>query len=152
VNSAVKLYSLTLITLGEFKEGLQQIKSTYNVNGIFMGTRRNDPGGGELIEFQATDPGWPQFMRVNPILDWNYHDIWHFIKHYHLCYCSLYDVGYTSIGLTHDTEPNPALCIKDPQTGLPSYLPAYTLKDGAKERDGRNSKSSPSSSPPPQTH
>lgn len=30
-------------------------------------------------------------MRVNPILQWEFGHVWHFLRSFHLEYCSLYD-------------------------------------------------------------
>ncbi len=46
------------------------------VRAIFMGTRRTDPHGEFLTHFTPTDAGWPQFMRVHPVIDWHYAEIW----------------------------------------------------------------------------
>jgi FAD synthetase len=47
-----------------------------SVKAIFMGTRRTDPHSEFLEHFSPTDKGWPQFMRINPVIDWHYVDIW----------------------------------------------------------------------------
>lgn len=46
------------------------------VKAIFMGTRRTDPHCECLTHFSPTDADWPQFMRVNPMIDWHYAEIW----------------------------------------------------------------------------
>lgn len=110
------------------------------IKAIFVGTRRTDPHGAKLTHFDRTDHGWPDFMRVHPVIDWHYAEIWAFIRHLGLEYCSLYDMGYTSLGGTSDTHPNPRLRMPreghDGATG--QYLPAYELTEDMEERLGRN--------------
>lgn len=43
-----------------------------SIKSIFVGTRRTDPHGEKLTHFDRTDPGWPDFMRVHPVIDWHY--------------------------------------------------------------------------------
>jgi len=88
-------------------------------------------------------------MRVNPILDWNYGLVWHFLRLFKFPYCSLYDQGYTSLGTVEDTYPCPALAVNrgnehsnDETDGmvnsnLPKFWPAYMLRDWEQERAGR---------------
>jgi len=59
-----------------------------------MGTRRTDPYSSHLSSFAPTDEGWPQFVRVLPILDWDYPDVWSFLLDLNITYCPLYDKGY----------------------------------------------------------
>jgi FAD synthetase len=47
-----------------------------SVRAIFVGTRRTDPHGTKLKHFDPTDSGWPDFMRVHPVIDWHYVEIW----------------------------------------------------------------------------
>ncbi|XP_041367426.1 FAD synthase-like [Gigantopelta aegis] len=117
--------------LGELQQQHPVIKA------VVMGTRQTDPFSSGLTSFTMTDSDWPQFMRVNPILDWTYHDIWHFLRSFSLPYCSLYDRGYTSLGSMNNTHPNPTLQYID-KRGIVCYKPAYQLEDSSKERDGRN--------------
>lgn len=99
-----------------------------------MGTRKADPHGDRLEPFCKTDSGWPQLIRVNPIFDWTYNQVWKFLLDFEVPYCSLYDEGYSSIGAATSTFKNPLL--RDPNN--PSlYLPAHTLTDASAERHGR---------------
>ena len=52
------------------------LRDRENVKAIFMGTRRTDPHCEFLTHFNPTDKDWPQFMRVNPVIDWHYVEIW----------------------------------------------------------------------------
>ncbi|PRP85382.1 hypothetical protein PROFUN_07090 [Planoprotostelium fungivorum] len=120
-------------------EGLRQWISTTTPppRAIFMGSRRTDPYCDNLHNFDETDvkDGWPLIMRVNPIIDWTYSDIWRFIQENHVPYCDLYDKGYTSLGAMTNTIPNPHLEKEDG-----SFLPAHQLKEGTYERAGRVSR------------
>jgi len=73
-------------------------KNHPNIKGIYMGTRRNDPFSENLAPFTETDVGWPKYMRIHPILDWGYYDVWSYILSDGIEYCDLYNRGYSSIG------------------------------------------------------
>ncbi|KAF1990760.1 adenine nucleotide alpha hydrolases-like protein [Aulographum hederae CBS 113979] len=145
VAESTKVYSLALDHYAKpmkasFAEYLQDKPS---VKAIFVGTRRTDPHGGSLTHFDETDQGWPSFMRVHPVIDWHYVDVWTFIRHLHIPYCSLYDQGYTSLGGTTDTHPNPALRRSASETNgkdhpAPDFKPAHELIDDHEERLGRD--------------
>ncbi|PYH49512.1 FAD synthase [Aspergillus saccharolyticus JOP 1030-1] len=123
-----------------------------DVRAIFVGTRRTDPHGARLTHQDYTDSGWPQFLRYHPVIDWHYTEIWAFIRHLGLHYCSLYDQGYTSLGGTADTRPNPKLRVSggraepavesDGTAAMADqplkYRPAYELTEDLEERLGRN--------------
>lgn len=120
-----------------------------------LGTRAGDPNAGAQGTF-APSSSWLlcEFMRVNPIISWTYGDLWYFLRHFRLPYCSLYDRGYTSLGTTKDTLPCPALAKPagtKPKSGGGAnsggrmdggsndceYWPAHTLRDWDQERAGR---------------
>eukprot|EP00211_Chloroparvula_japonica_P014588 CAMPEP_0119119028 /NCGR_PEP_ID=MMETSP1310-20130426/699_1 /TAXON_ID=464262 /ORGANISM="Genus nov. species nov., Strain RCC2339" /LENGTH=240 /DNA_ID=CAMNT_0007108439 /DNA_START=43 /DNA_END=765 /DNA_ORIENTATION=- len=114
------------------KEGLQEFIDATSCAAILMGTRTGDPHSIGLTPFAETDGDWPRVVRVNPILTWTYADVWCFLRFFQLPYCVLYDNGYTSIGSKGNTERNEDLKQCDG-----SYLPAYMLQDGSRERHGR---------------
>ncbi|KAL8732525.1 MAG: hypothetical protein Q9166_002739 [cf. Caloplaca sp. 2 TL-2023] len=117
----------------------QYLGKNPKVEAIFVGTRRTDPHGGQLSAggFDITDGGWPRFMRVHPVIEWHYVEVWAFLRYLKIPYCELYDQGYTSLGGTNDTHPNPALRVEGPD-GEAGYRPAYELEEDREERLGRD--------------
>ncbi|XP_058128769.1 FAD synthase [Anopheles ziemanni] len=132
-------YGITIATVtGGIKSALEVIcKEDKQLKACIMGSRRSDPYCALLEPFKETDPGWPELMRINPLLEWTCDDIWAYIREHNVPYCTLYDRGYTSIGDKTNTVPNPHLKV-DNNDEEATYLPAYALKDGDKyERAGR---------------
>jgi FAD synthetase len=72
--------------------------------------------------FCPSSNGWPPFMRINPLLNWAYEDVWAYLRAIGAKHCKLYDQGYTSLGSIGNTAPNSALRRTDG-----TYAPAYKL-------------------------
>ncbi|KAH9830626.1 uncharacterized protein C8Q71DRAFT_885996, partial [Rhodofomes roseus] len=115
------------------KRALEVYKEQFpHIDAILIGTRRSDPHGATLTFRNTTDPGWPAFERVNPIINWSYGAVWDYLRRFNVPYCDLYDEGYTSLGSTYNTFRNPALLIQ-PACGTCSVHSVYsseTSKDG----------------------
>lgn len=146
---------------GRIKDALNIIcTANPGLKACIMGSRRTDPYCEKLDSFQKTDPGWVDLMRVNPILvsnfkcfeaailyvlisslfqDWSCDNIWDYILGEKVPYCSLYDIGFTSLGHRNNTLPNPHLSYLNPDTNQVEYHPAYTLRNSDHlERAGRS--------------
>lgn len=41
---------------------------------------RDDPNATHQQFYCPSSDGWPAFMRINPIFDWTYHDVWCFLR------------------------------------------------------------------------
>jgi FAD synthetase len=108
---------------------------TENVKAIVMGNRRSDPWSRDLEVVCKSSPGWPDFYRVFPILDWTYSTVWSFLRIFEMPYCCLYDQGYTSLGEIDNTQKNPHLKVESEEETV--YLPAYNLKNEEHERESR---------------
>jgi FAD synthetase len=52
-----------------------------------------------MASLSDTNKGYPEFVRLNPIIFWSYEQVWTFIKGFQIPYCSLYDEGTSSINL-----------------------------------------------------
>ncbi|XP_002027602.2 FAD synthase [Drosophila persimilis] len=143
VARCVEHYNVQLIEYEEsLKEALTHMSADMpRIKAVFVGSRNTDPYCEHLSPMQPTDNGWPPMMRLNPLLEWSYHDVWHYIHMNCVAYCPLYNKGYTSIGYRSNTVPNPhlkRLDLTSPCSGAEGdYRPAWELADPTQERDGR---------------
>lgn len=140
--SVARLELVAVAQDGGFKDGIRRFVDERGVKAFVMGTRRSDPYAGEMKGLEESSPGWPSFMRVNPILDWEYGHVWEFLRGFEIDYCCLYDEGYTSLGNLENTERNPALFVGEgegskKETAGGRYLPAWKLDCAKLERAGR---------------
>lgn len=78
VQTCIRAYHLSLARYSQpMKSSFERyLQDNPNVQAIFVGTRRTDPHGELLSHFDETDHGWPKFMRVHPVVDWGYKDVW----------------------------------------------------------------------------
>ena len=154
VHQSVNDYDLDMVAFEEgvkFADGLKIVVDNNYLPGcnisfpvaFVLGTRSSDPNAAGQDHFAPSSHWMPPFMRVNPVLEWNYGHVWHFLRLFQLPYCSLYDEGYTSLGTTKDTMPCPALAVprasvdNEGESNFPKYWPAYMLRDWGQERAGR---------------
>ena len=120
------------------RDGLRTLVDR-GARGVLMGTRNGDPAAASLCgPFSPTSLGWPPVMRVCPILDWAYGDVWAFLNGACLPVCALYAKGYTSLGGADDSVPNRELRVGISEGGVEVFRPAWELVDSSLERAGRN--------------
>lgn len=133
VKTTNNLFSLKSITLSmDLKTGFRHYKQFINPNlkGVFIGIRQSDHKDKLLKDKEYSDNDWPFFLRIHPVLEWKYKEIWDFLIGCDFCYCKIYDSGYSSLGLLSNTIKNPFLKnINEP------YLPAYLLDDDNDEKE-----------------
>jgi len=89
------------------QKSLTTLTKDHGLKAIFLGTRRTDPYSTDLDYMTKSSESWPDFVRVLPILDLGYRDIWNFLKEFDVPHCSLYHEGYTYLGDMSDSIKNP---------------------------------------------
>jgi len=155
----VDRYDLDMVAFEKgiaFMDGLKVVVDSHKTPLAFvLGTRSSDPNARGQGLWEPSSGFMPPFMRVNPILNWNYGKVWQFLRSYPVPICHLYQEGYTSLGTVHDTTPNPALFVpaldgndNDNDNGdsaqeagvVGRYRGAWMLLDYDQERAGRISK------------
>lgn len=141
VKDIVKRYNLKLMqySTNSLKSSLFNLKDDIpDMEAIFIGTRNDDlKPGTKMAVFAPTDKDWPKFVRVNPILNWSYNQVWDFIRELDIPYCDLYNQGYSSLGTKNDTVKNSSL-LRFNDKGEPYYLPAWNLTKSNEERLNRS--------------
>lgn len=140
IHQSTEHYHLNpIIIKSSLKEGFEYYlkKVNTNIKSVVVGIRYTDPYGEDLQYEQRTDHHWPDFLRIHPILHWNYVDVWDFLLGCDIEYCEMYDQGFTSLGGIHTTVQNPFLKIDKNQDcdDCEEYYPAYMLTEQADERE-----------------
>jgi FAD synthetase len=100
--------SIRRIQTDSLKTGLGIGIRDFGLKAVMLGLRRTDPTR-VSDAFEWTTEGWPKAMRVHPILEWSFRDIWDYTDLVGLPVCELYGKGFTSIGESSGTHPNPLL-------------------------------------------
>lgn len=93
---SVRDYDLDMVAFDhetKFREGLQTLVDNNIPSGggscvfplaFVLGTRSTDPNAGSQGQFAPSSHYMPPFMRINPVLDWTYGHVWHFLRLFHL--------------------------------------------------------------------
>ena len=121
-----------LIMNSSIKDGLWEIHRKHpSIKAFITGRRSTDPYAETMTFFTESTKGWAPFMRVSPVLNWTYSDVWNYIAQRKVPYCKLYDQGYTSLGSKSSTVKNASLLKEDG-----TYKPASECEP-SKERLSR---------------
>lgn len=84
-------------------EPAQRAYRELNVNAILTGRRRTQGGQrGDLNVIEADEAG---IIKVNPLANWSFKQVWDYIKANDVPYNELLDRGYKSVGDWHSTQP-----------------------------------------------
>jgi len=88
-----------------------------------------------LAHRKMTDPGWPSFERVHPIINWDYSHIWEFLRRLNVGYCQLYDEGFVSTTFPDEKSQEYELAIHHLDQRI---IPFLTLHSGYRFRHRPN--------------
>ncbi|CCW68773.1 unnamed protein product [Phytomonas sp. Hart1] len=113
-------------------QGMWSVKRQFKVKIFFMGTRKDDLSEPPPYPWELNSEGWPSMLRVYPILNWSYGDVWNYILSASVPFCVLYSCGYTSLGDCRSTQKNSKLLTSEGE-----YSPAWMLQTNEHEREGR---------------
>lgn len=68
------------------------------LDGWITGLRRDQSAARQDARMFELDTGHDNMIKINPVIDWSWDDIWAYIKEHDLPYNALLDKGYPSIG------------------------------------------------------
>jgi len=111
---------------------LNQFMEENNIKALFMAVRWDEHPARKDDKYFTKKKGGhltPEHTRVAPILHFTERDIWDNIKLYSLPYCSLYEIGYRSLGVR--TTSNPM------EVGVPAWQQDLenTIERGGRRQD-----------------
>ena len=109
-----------------------QFVEEYNLKGMFVAIRRDEQSSRKNDEYFTDKEGGhltPAHTRICPILHFDERDIWNNTKLYNIPFCSLYEIGYRSLGARTSTN------ISD--YGVPAWEQdlEHTPERGARSQD-----------------
>ncbi|RYO86175.1 hypothetical protein DL766_001977 [Monosporascus sp. MC13-8B] len=85
-------------------EPQQRAYSELNVAAVLTGRRRSQGGERDKISFIEVDDE-RGIIKINPLVDWNFHQVKSYITEHSVPYNDLLDRGYKSVGDWHSTSP-----------------------------------------------
>lgn len=121
-----------------YSSGLHFLMKEYPITTIVMGTRfddiKNASDANDIktsLTQNSTKP-FPEFVRIYPIFNFTYSEVWRLILSSKVEYLKLYDKGFSSIGDRFNTKINSHLYVNERKA-----LPAWVLKEIETEREYR---------------